>query len=177
MRAFISIGSNIDPERYLQLALLRIKALGQLQAISEVYESPACLPDGHPSEGAMENFLNVAALLQTDQEPLELKQSLRSIEKDLGRMRSDDKYAARTIDLDLSMLGTLLLDDPELVLPDPEILERAHLAVPLAQLDPSFEHPITKEKLELIAQRLRPSAALTERSAMTMKLRHLVMHP
>jgi 2-amino-4-hydroxy-6-hydroxymethyldihydropteridine diphosphokinase len=112
-RAFISIGSNIDPERYLPLAIHRLKALGKLLAISSVYESPAQLPDAHPLEGEMPNFLNVAALLETTLEPADLKQALRSIEEDLGRVRLKDKYAARAIDLDLSLYGSQMVDDPQ----------------------------------------------------------------
>lgn len=118
----------------------------------------------------MPNFLNVAALLETTLEPADLKQALRSIEEDLGRVRLKDKYAARAIDLDLSLYGSQMVDDPHLVLPDPEILDHAHLAIPLAELDPAFMHPGEKEELEAIAGRMRRVAELRERADLTEQL-------
>ena len=125
----------------------------------------------------MSNFLNVAVLLETRQEPAELKASLRSIEQDLGRVRKDDKYAPRIIDLDLSLFGSLVLDQPELVLPDPEIPAHAHLAVPLAQLDPTFIHPLRGEELQEIARQFGPLTHLIERSELTSTLRKLAIDP
>jgi 2-amino-4-hydroxy-6-hydroxymethyldihydropteridine diphosphokinase len=166
-RAYISIGSNIDPEHYLALAILRLKALGRIKDISSVYESLAYLPEGHPLEGEISNFFNVAVLLETNQEPAELKQSLLIIEQDLGRVRTEDKYAPRTIDLDLSLFETKIVDDTELILPDPDILEHAHLAIPLAQLDSTFVHPQSGEELRVIADRLLAGADLIQKPELT----------
>jgi len=82
-----------------------------------------------------------------------LRTILRGIETSLGRIRTEDKYASRTIDLDLVLLGDRV--DPKFPLPDPDILTRAHLAIPLAELDAEFCHPTTHEALDTIANRLR----------------------
>lgn len=156
-RAFISIGSNIDPEKHLPLAIRKLKQLGEILSVSGVYQNPALGRSEQP------DFLNAAALLLTHLPALEVRHALRSIEAQLGRVRTDDKYAARTIDLDLCLYDNLVIQSPEFVLPDPEIFERAHLAVPLAELDPGYLHPITDETLEQIANRLRPGADLTPR--------------
>jgi 2-amino-4-hydroxy-6-hydroxymethyldihydropteridine diphosphokinase len=122
-----------------------------------VYQNPAIGPQPRP------DFLNAAVLVESELSPLEIRGHLRDIEAELGRVRSDDKYAPRTIDLDLCLLGSTILNTPELVLPDPDLLSRAFLAVTMAELAPGFPHPITKEPLADIASRLRPGANLTPR--------------
>jgi 2-amino-4-hydroxy-6-hydroxymethyldihydropteridine diphosphokinase len=153
-RAFVSIGSNIEPEKHLPLAIPRLMDVGMLIAVSQVYQNPAVGPTGQPG------FLNAAALVETELPPLDVRSLLRAIEKDLGRVRTDDKYAPRTIDLDLCIYGQLIIDTCELTLPDPEILGRAHLAVPFAELAPGYRHPVTMETLREIADRLLPGSEL-----------------
>lgn len=155
--AFIAIGSNIEPEKHLPLSLARLTQLGELLRYSGVYQCPAIGPTPQP------DFLNAAALVQTRLPPTEIREQLRRIEADLGRIRTSDKYAPRTTDLDLCLLGSLVLETPELVLPDPELLIRPHLAIPMAELDPSFVHPLSGETLEAIARRLLPEASLMAR--------------
>jgi 2-amino-4-hydroxy-6-hydroxymethyldihydropteridine diphosphokinase len=78
-------------------------------------------------------------------------------------VRTEDKYAPRTIDLDLCLLGDTVLNTPELTLPDPDLLSRPHLAVTMAELAPGFIHPLTQEPLRAIADRLRSGAELVAR--------------
>ena len=84
------------------------------------------------------------------------------------------KYAPRTIDLDLCLLGDLILDTPLLTLPDPDLLTQPHLAIPLAELAPDFPHPITGEPLCEIADRLRPGAQLTSLPDISKDLQEIV---
>jgi 2-amino-4-hydroxy-6-hydroxymethyldihydropteridine diphosphokinase len=156
-QAFLALGSNIEPEKNLPLAIARIDVIGHQLAVSNVYQNPAIGPQPRP------DFLNAAVLVESELSPLEIRGQLRDIEAELGRVRSDDKYAPRTIDLDLCLLGSTILNTPELVLPDPDLLTRAFLAVTMAELAPGFPHPITKEPLADIASRLRPGANLTPR--------------
>jgi len=154
-QAFLALGSNIDPRRHLPLAATRLTALGRLVAASRVYASPAVGPPGQP------DFANAAVLLATDLAAAELRRQLREIESDLGRVRAGDRYAPRPIDLDLILYDDLVLDTPELRLPDPDLLVRPYLAVTVAELDPARRHPVTGETLGEIASRLRPGARLT----------------
>lgn len=156
-RAFIGLGSNIDPEQNLPAAVQRLAGLGEIVAVSTVYQTPAIGPSPAP------DFLNAAVLLSTELEPLQIRKRLRAVEAELGRVRSADRYAPRTIDLDLCLYGARVLDTPELTLPDPDILERAFLAVCLAELDPELVHPVAGETLETIAARLQQDARLTPR--------------
>jgi 2-amino-4-hydroxy-6-hydroxymethyldihydropteridine diphosphokinase len=147
--AFIALGSNIEPEDHLPEATRRLRSLGHMESVSSAYQSKAI------GDRDQQDFLNAAVLLSVIEEPAKLRTLLREIETSLGRVRTEDKYASRTIDLDLVLLGDRV--DPKFPLPDPDILTREHLAVPLAELDPDFCHPITSEALESIATRLRSS--------------------
>lgn len=152
--AFISLGSNIKPETYLPRAVQALKEIGELVAVSHVYQNPAIGPS------PQDDYLNAAVLLSSEQSPFEIRDALRTIEARLDRVRTEDKYAPRTIDLDLCLLGFQSLKTPSFSLPDPDILTRAHLAISLAELIPDFLHPELGAPLADIAKRLRPGAAL-----------------
>ncbi len=164
-KAFISLGSNIDPELNLPLAMQRLESIGEILAVSMVYQNPAVGPTPQA------NFLNAAVLIATDFEPLEIRARLREIESDMGRVRSEDKFAPREIDLDLCLLGERVFESSELMLPDTDLLERPHLIVPMAELDPRFIHPIAGESLGNIAGRLSTNAQLTPRPDVARKLK------
>lgn len=160
---FITLGSNIEPEKNLPAAL---RLLGQhegihIRRVSRVYRSPAVGADGEVSMD-QEDFLNAAVLVETDLPILKLKKSvLRQIEAQLERVRTQDKFAPRTIDLDIALFGNetlgLIIEEPdgsgETVFPDPDITRFAHVALPLADLDSEFVHPLTGETLGSIAER------------------------
>ncbi len=167
--AFISLGSNIEPEKNLIFGTRRLADLGKLIAVSTVYQNPAVGPIPQP------DFLNAAALVGTDHPAEIIRLHLRSIETDSGRVRMPDKYAPRTLDLDLCLLDAQIVERPNLSLPDPDLLTRAHLAVPMAELVPSFLHPITGETLQIIADRLRPEASLVPRPEITTRLQKIVL--
>src|SRR3990170_8813413 len=147
--AFIALGSNVDPERNLPRAVHRLAEIGSLRAVSMVYQNPAIGPAGAP------DFLNAAVLIEAELAAMEIHDRLRAIEAELGRVRTANKYAPRPIDLDLCLVGAQIVTTPELVLPDPDLLTRPHLAVTLGELAPDFRHPETGEKLRAIAERLR----------------------
>lgn len=88
------------------------------------------------------HYFNCVAEIETEAPPAEVKRGiLRPIEDGLGRKRSGDKYAPRTIDLDLILYGDLAMDAKGIKLPDPEILERPFLAIPLFELAPGLVLP------------------------------------
>ncbi len=148
-RAYIGMGSNIEPVKHLLAAVVELSKLGELERVSQVYESTAVGDVDQPK------FLNAAALLRTDQLVEPLCESLREVETQLGRKRDPgNKNAARTIDLDLVLYDECVLKVGHRRIPDPDILERAFLAVPLSEVDPEFVHPETGESLREIANRL-----------------------
>jgi GTP cyclohydrolase I len=84
-----------------------------------------------------------------------LKAALREIEAALGRVRTADKYAARTIDLDLALYGQEVVSDGGLHIPDPDIVQQPHVVVPLADVAPGWRHPELGVTLSEIANSLR----------------------
>lgn len=155
---FITLGSNVEPVANLRRAVAMLSQNRHLvlRAVSSVYESPAVNAAGGFAE-EQPRFLNAAALLESDghYSPLQIKYNmLRFMELCLGRERSADKYAPRPIDLDLVLHGDAVIARPVLMLPDPDILTRAHVAQPLAELAPDFVHPLTGQTLAAIAAAL-----------------------
>jgi len=135
-RAFIGIGSNIDPQKNIRQALRQLAQAVRLTGVSTFYREP---PIERPTEPA---FYNGVVAIETAVPPMRLKQDvLRRIEADLGRRRDPDKYASRTIDLDLLLYDDCVVSNNQLTLPDPDILERAFVAIPLCELAPDLLLP------------------------------------
>jgi len=146
VRAYIAIGSNIDPAGHVRAAIRRLAHQAHLVGISTVYQTDAL---GRPEQSP---YYNCIAEIETELPPLALKQTiLRPIEDSLGRRRSADKYAPRTIDLDLIVYGDLVLHADGLTLPDPEINKRPFLAIPLFELAPDMVLAGCDRRIEEIA--------------------------
>lgn len=132
-RAFIAVGSNIDPAGNVRKAVGLLARQGRLTGISMVYRTA---PLGRPEQP---HYYNCVVEIETGMAPVELRQNLlRPIEDALGRIRTADKFAPRTIDLDLIVYGDLALDTEDIQLPDPQILTRPFLALPLFELAPDL---------------------------------------
>ncbi len=144
-RAFVSVGSNIEPEQNVRKAVGMLAQDVGLAGISTVYLND---PLGRPEQ---EHYYNCVVEIETETSPLELKALLRRIEEALGRVRSADRFAARTIDLDLILYGDLVMNTEGLVLPDPEIVTRPFLAIPLSELAPELVLPGSPAPLAKIA--------------------------
>jgi 2-amino-4-hydroxy-6-hydroxymethyldihydropteridine diphosphokinase len=178
-RAYLSLGSNIEPEKYLPAAVREIAALGRIAATSSVWESAPFGGESDRPTGADKtladkppvpprtapNFLNAAVLLETDLSPTELYQAVATIEERLGRVRDPhDKNAPRTIDIDLSLFNRDVFECRGHRVPDPDLVKRPFVAVPLADLDPAYVHPLLELRLADIAAELRAKSELIERS-------------
>jgi 2-amino-4-hydroxy-6-hydroxymethyldihydropteridine diphosphokinase len=133
VRAFVAVGSNIDPMANVQKALRRLSDEVKMVAISTFYlTEPIGLPES-PS------FINGVVELETEIPPHELKyELLRKVERELGRKRTADKNAPRPIDLDLLVYGDESIHAGDLTVPDPEITSRPFLAIPLGELAPEL---------------------------------------
>lgn len=159
-RVAVMLGSNIDREHNLPAAVRLLAEAANVIGVSTVYETPAAGPHKQPS------YFNAVVLLETDLTPAALKDELLAqVERRLGRRRTADKYAPRTIDLDIVLYDDVAgdyipADGRPRHIPDPDLLRYPHSAVPLAELLPAVEHPETGEPLRVIAAR-----ALAEASA------------
>ena len=150
----IALGSNIEKERNVPLAVGLLREMCVVTAVSPVYET---VPVGLLNQP---NFLNTAVLIQTNLSATQLKQSvIHTIETQLKRTRSDDPNAPRTIDADIVLFNDEIFtydggDGRMRPIPDPDLLKFPHVAVPVANLLPEMLHPQTGEPLAQIAQKL-----------------------
>jgi 2-amino-4-hydroxy-6-hydroxymethyldihydropteridine diphosphokinase len=148
-RVYVGIGSNIDPERNIRAALKMLQTRASIVALSTFYQTPAVGNSNSP------DFINGVALIETDIPARELKfEALQSIEKDLGRVRTDDKCSPRTIDLDIMIYGDAVIDEPDLIIPAPDIYTRAFAAAPIAELDTNLVLPESGDRILDIARSL-----------------------
>ncbi|MBM3123770.1 MAG: 2-amino-4-hydroxy-6-hydroxymethyldihydropteridine diphosphokinase [Chloroflexi bacterium] len=148
-RAYLSIGSNIEPEVHLPRALSMLRERGTVASTSSVWESRAVNSSGP-------NFLNACASFLTLLPPVEVKeQVIRPIEASLGRVRSADRNAPRTIDLDI-----VLYDDQPL---NVDFWEYAFVIVPLAELVPGFIHPLRSETLARVSAQVQEQVWIVRR--------------
>ena len=139
-QAYLCLGSNISPVENLLKAIDLLCQRAQLQALSTCWESAAVGSDGP-------NFFNIGALVVTPLDAANLKeQVLAPIENQLGRVRSADKYAPRTMDIDIVIFDGQVLDA--------EIWQRVYLALIFAEMTPGLMNPDSGETLARIAQRL-----------------------
>lgn len=137
---FLGLGSNINAEQNLPQAVRLLNQAVQIEAISTAWHTPSV---GAPGP----DFLNAAVFIRTRQSSPALKKNvIREIEAQLGRKRTHDKNDPRTIDIDI------LIFDNQII--EPEIWERAYLAVPLAELAPDLRNPDSGESLRSAAERL-----------------------
>ena len=158
-RAYLLLGSNIDPERNLPAACRQLAAHGQIVRVSQVWESA-------PVDGSKQaNYLNAAVLIETMHSAKDLRcRVLPGIESALGRVRDPrDKYAARTIDIDIALFDSDVLEVAGARIPDPDLERRPFVAVPLAEIDPDYVHPENCRTLSQIA------AALGDRSDLKLR--------
>jgi 2-amino-4-hydroxy-6-hydroxymethyldihydropteridine diphosphokinase len=130
----IGLGANLgDRLSTLQAAVLALSAPGNILDVSGLYE---CAPVGPPQP----DFLNAAVLLDSALLPGELLAQLLAVERAHGRERRE-RWGARTLDLDLLFSPGLLLDEPHLTLPHPELTRRAFALTPLVDLVPEARDP------------------------------------
>lgn len=152
----LTLGSNVEAARNYPAAVRLLRGLGEVAAVSPVYET---VPVG--MRGAA-NFLNGAVLLRTTLGPVVLKTRLRlDVEAALGRERpADGAWGPRTIDVDIALWGDMVGEILGRRVPDPDIVRHLHLAQPLADLSPEVVHPTDGRTLAAIAAELRAAAGV-----------------
>ena len=136
--AYIGLGSNVgDPRANLRQALDLLTEAGvEVQAVSSLYVTE---PVGEILD--QPDFLNAAARIGTDLEPESLLDICKQIELDLGRDPEAPRHSPRPVDLDLLLLGDLVLETDRLALPHREVTTRRFVLAPLLELDPGLTLP------------------------------------
>lgn len=133
-RAYLSLGSNLEPEKHLRSALAELRARFGAIVVSPVYRSKAVGFDGP-------DFLNLAVAVDTDLGPVALDAWLHALEDRHGRRRDVPRYSSRTLDVDLVLYDDLVMrGEGHLELPRPE-LGHAFVLKPLADIAPELREP------------------------------------
>lgn len=153
-RVVLILGSNIDKEWNLPRAVRLLSERTELLAVSSVYETAPVGTTDQPL------FFNAAALVETPLNAADLKQTVLSdIEQILKRVRTEDKNAPRTIDLDIVLFNDEVFAFNGRAVPDPDLQKFLHVAAPVAELLPDGVHPESGEKLADLVARLVVEAA------------------
>jgi len=134
-RAWLSLGSNLEPEKHLRAALRELRArFGEL-IVSPVYRFPAVGFDGP-------DFLNLASGIDTDLSAGLLNDWLHALEDRHGRRRDVPRFSSRTLDVDIVLFGDQVIKGPgNLEVPRTE-LKYAFVLKPLADIAPEVMHPL-----------------------------------
>lgn len=138
VRAFVGLGGNMgDPVAQIKAALSALDRSPQTRLIrhSGFYRTP---PWGITEQA---EFVNAVAEIETALSPRQLLQALLRIEVEAGRVRGEQRWGPRLIDLDLLLYGDARIDEEDLHVPHPRMLGRAFVMVPLAELEPSLSLP------------------------------------
>ena len=133
----VAAGSNIEPERHLALAVRELERHFPGVRFSPWYRNRAVGFEG-------EDFINFVAGFATELPVAEVLRILHAIEALCGRPREAPRWAPRSMDLDVLLYGDLVCQEPHLKLPRPDLLKRAYMLGPLADLAPDLVHPTAK---------------------------------
>ncbi len=147
--AYIGLGSNLaDPVLQIKsarTAIIQIAGVKEL-AFSSLYHSPPMGPQDQP------DYVNAVMCIATELPPLDLLRYLQRIENDQGRVRKDQRWGSRTLDLDVLIYGDRIIDLPDLTVPHTGLAERAFVLYPLYEIAPQLLVPGKGSIADLLAK-------------------------
>ena len=135
--AYIGLGSNLDqPQEHVLQAMDELDCVPEswLGKLSSLYISPPMGPQDQP------DYINAVAELHTGLDANGLLDELQAIEARHGRVRNE-KWGARTLDLDLLLYGDQIIDESRLTVPHPGMAQRAFVLLPLREIAPVLQIP------------------------------------
>lgn len=158
---YIGVGSNISPDKNILEALHLLKKEVSVTATSSFYYTPPLKQRDQPV------YCNGVWKVSTSLEPYALKfDVLRQIESALGRIRGEDRYASRQIDLDVLIYGDKIIQTENLTIPDPDVYTRPFICIPIWEITPNLILPDTGRGIREIAlsmndKQLKPAYYIT----------------
>lgn len=154
--AYIGLGSNLSkPIEQIKNAIKQIEKISQSQVItiSSLYLSK---PMGPPDQ---DDYVNAVLSLGTSLNAIELLDSLQSIENDAGRVRKENRWGARVLDLDIILFGNETINTERLTIPHYGMNEREFVLVPLAEIAPGLTLP-NGQSVKLLSQNIANNAMI-----------------
>jgi 2-amino-4-hydroxy-6-hydroxymethyldihydropteridine diphosphokinase len=133
----------------LEEAISRLAKLGKVVSISSFYETEPVEVLSQPW------FLNCVVALETEKMPKQLLSAVLQIEQEMGRRR-DLKKGARTLDIDILLFGSSVIETKDLTVPHPALHERRFVLEPLAEIAPEQRHPVFKRTIRELRDALPP---------------------
>lgn len=137
-RCYVGLGSNLaDPHTQIAHALAALNGIEstRLLAVSSLYRSKPLGPSDQP------DYVNAVAMLETCLEPEALLDRLQQIELEQGRVRKQERWGPRSLDLDILLFGSLLIRSQRLTIPHYDMHRRAFVLYPLAEVSPDLTMP------------------------------------
>jgi len=147
----IGIGTN-QGDRILSVSIVLKKMLHhglKIIKVSSLYESEAV---GYQSDNL---FINAVVKVETQLNPFEVLEILMGIEEEMGRIRLQDGYSDRPMDLDILAVGKEIIDTENLQVPHPRIINRAFVLVPFYEVWCDWQHPKLGVSIELMVQKVQ----------------------
>jgi len=135
-RVYVAAGSNVEPTRHLTLVLEELERRFGPLTVSTAYRNRAVGFEGP-------DFINLVIGFDTAEPVEQVVDELRDVERLCGRTRAAPRWAPRSMDLDILLYGELSCDEPDLTLPRPDLLRRAYMLGPLAEIAPALKHPVS----------------------------------
>ncbi len=148
--AYIAFGSNLgNRKENILRAMGKMKEKGmKFLRISTFYETK---PYGYTEQ---EDFMNCVALVETEQNPMALLETLMNIEKELGRVR-EKKWGPRTIDLDIIFYDKKIVNFAQLTIPHEDMHNRLFVLEPLCEIAPNYVHPVFHKDVSTLLKELK----------------------
>ncbi|WP_340679213.1 2-amino-4-hydroxy-6-hydroxymethyldihydropteridine diphosphokinase [Paraglaciecola sp.] len=149
INVYLGLGSNLaEPTRQISAALGALNKLAETTIVccSSLYASQPMGPQDQP------DYVNAVVLLQTQLAPLTLLKSIQKIELEHGRVRKEQRWGPRTLDIDILLYGEQQIDSSDLVVPHYGLKKREFVLYPLFEISPQLSLPDGELLTELIQQ-------------------------
>jgi len=152
--AYIGLGSNLsEPIEQVKNAVKQIEKIAQSQvtAVSSLYLSKPMGPQDQ------NDYINAIIALNTSLSAIELLNALQAIENEAGRVRKENRWGARILDLDIILFGNEVINSERLTIPHYGMAEREFVLLPLVEIAPSLQLPNGKS-VKLLSQKIANNA-------------------
>lgn len=152
---YLLLGSNLgDRKAWLSTARIHIeKQLGKIISLSSLYETASWGKTNEPE------YINQVIHLRSSMAAEEILKIIISIEKQLGRERKE-KWGSRTIDIDILFYADQVVNEPDLIIPHPQLHLRRFTLAPLHELIPNFSHPLLEKSINELYCSLKDNLAV-----------------